>query len=128
MKTGRKPTTGARVLDLLRTFGPLTAREMAESLGRRPQDISGAIAVMRRAEVRGEPRLVHVHDWRLPATRSSRESAIWAFGDAPDKPNPRGGRADTRGRFDEMLEEAERDTQMEVGGNPFATAMLQVMR
>ncbi|QTD90812.1 hypothetical protein [Burkholderia anthina] len=127
MKPGRKPSTGAVVLNLLETIGPMSAREIADYLGVRIQDIHSAINVMRRAhELRGEPKLVYVKDWEFPARpNGGRENAVWARGDAPCKKRPKRNKAAVEGRYKARKRVIARVART-APGNHFASLIAQV--
>ncbi|MCA8017752.1 DNA glycosylase AlkZ-like family protein [Burkholderia metallica] len=129
--TGRPPSTGRVVLELLEQIGPMSAREIADFLGVPIQNINGAFKVIRRTEERGEPRRIHIQDWQFQIGCGGRESAVWALGDKPDKRRPRrhANRAATLHRYDEKRRARERLRQV-VGdrSNHFAILIAQVTK
>jgi hypothetical protein len=89
MSAGRKPTIRLKILDMLRQYGPMSVREMADELGVAPQNVKSSIRSMREAEARGEPRLVYVCEWEFPSRpHGGRENALWALGSKKDKKRP----------------------------------------
>lgn len=124
-----RTTTGATVLELLEHVGPMSAREIADFMGRRVQDINSAITCIRRAERRGEPRRLFVKDWHFP-TRAGhgRESAIWAAGAKPDKPKPPRDRRAAWARYDVKRRTLKRVVRAIEPGNPFGVLIAQVTK
>ncbi|KVR27820.1 hypothetical protein WK15_11685 [Burkholderia ubonensis] len=127
MKVGRKPTTGAVVLNLLETIGPMSAREIADYLGVAIQNINCAFRVMREAhELRGEPKLVYVKDWEFPARpNGGRENAVWARGDLPCKKRPKRNKAEVESRYKTRKRVIARVART-APGNHFASLIAQV--
>lgn len=130
MKTGRKPTTGAQVLELLEQIGPMSAREIADYIGHRIEDIHSAIKVIRRSEECGEPRRLYIKDWEFPQRpHGGRENAVWALGNHRDKKKPERDRAATKKRYEDKRNAKMRAARLGAGsGNHFAVLITQVTR
>jgi predicted ArsR family transcriptional regulator len=129
MKLGPKPRTGAKVLELLRDIGPMSAREIADFLGVRIQNIHSAINVMRENEAKGEPRRLYVKDWEFPSRpNGGRENAVWALGTKKDKPRPRRNRyaADRRYFLKQKTIEHAKHIGTQAAGNPFGLVIAQL--
>jgi predicted ArsR family transcriptional regulator len=129
MKLGPKPRTGAKVLELLRDIGPMSAREIADFLGVRIQNIHSAINVMRENEAKGEPRRLYVKDWEFPSRpNGGRENAVWALGTKKDKPKPARDRnaAWTRYRHKQAAIARAKTIGAQAAGNPFGLVIAQL--
>ena len=132
MKLGPKPRTGDKVLDLLREIGPMSAREIADFLGVRIQNIHSAINVIRANQAKGiTPRRLYVKAWEFPSRpNGGRENAVWAFGSHKDKPKPARDRVVVWARYrhkQAVLDQARR-LGAESAGNPFGMIAAQLSR
>jgi predicted ArsR family transcriptional regulator len=129
MNLGPKPRTGDKVLELLRDIGPMSAREIADFLGVRIQNIHSAITVMRDNEAKGEPRRLYVKDWEFPSRpNGGRENAVWALGTKKDKRRPARDRSVAGRRYRDKqaaIDQAKR-IGTQAAGNPFGLVIAQL--
>jgi len=103
LKTARPwGVTTLRILDALEHIGPMTRGEMCAHLRLTRQECAAIFSRLTRPQLRPPgPRRVHVFAWVYDGDDGERRypRAVYAIGDAPDKPKPRSNSKANRKRY-----------------------------
>jgi hypothetical protein len=75
-----KPTTRDAIKRAIREYGPMTARELAEELGKSVKTIGSCISTSRS----GKKKHFYVKDWRPQMGIAGLAAGIYAIGNRPD--------------------------------------------